>query len=165
MLLNFLTLAMKVVRRIVELVVIALFLVMMAAVTAQIFGRYIFGFPIAQAVEISTIAQIWMVLLAAGIAARLGIHVGVDIVVAQLPRRVVAVINVLVVVASLWFLWLVLAGSLDLIAIGALQTTPGMQVKMSWVYAAMPVGVIYLALEFVVAMLAKSAKNEKVYVE
>lgn len=165
MLMSNLSVALKIIRRTAEFGVIALFLVMMISVTAQIFGRYIFKFPIAEAVEIATIAQIWMVLLAAGIAARLGIHVGVDIVVARLPKRAIVVINVFVVIASIWFLWLVFVGSLDLIEIGEMQTTPGLQVKMSWIYSALPIGVIYLALEFVIATLRKAGRSEKVYVE
>ena len=121
---NILHMGLKGLRRVIELVIILLFIYMTIAVIVQVIGRYVFNFSIASAVETATFAQIWMVLLAAGTAMRWGLHVSVDILVTQLPSKVVRIINIPITLACLWFLWIVFDGSFRLLEVGAIQSSP-----------------------------------------
>lgn len=148
------------VRAVVAGAVIVLFLYMAVAVLAQVIGRYVFNFSIDWAVESATFAQIWMVLLGAGYAMRHGLHVSVDILVAKLPRMLVRVLNAVITVLCLWFIWVVFDGSFRLIQVGALQTSPALQIPMSYPYLAIPVAMAYLALEFSIVMWLKTFGRE-----
>jgi TRAP-type C4-dicarboxylate transport system permease small subunit len=148
-------------RRAVDFVVIALFVYMTLAVGAQVIGRYVFGFSIAEAVETATFAQIWLVLLAAGAAMRRGLHVSVDIIVAQLPKRIVRLINIPITLLCLWFLWVVFYGSFDLLELGKFQSSPVLQIPMFFPYLVLPIGAVYLALEFTLVMWSKCLSGDE----
>jgi TRAP-type C4-dicarboxylate transport system permease small subunit len=136
--------------------IILLFAYMAVAVLAQVLGRYLFNFSIDWAVESATFAQIWMVLLGAGYAMRKGLHVSVDVVVAKLPAALVRLLNAVISLLCLWFLWVVFEGSLRLIEIGSLQTSSALQIPMRYPYMAIPVATAYLALELVLVLWARS---------
>lgn len=142
-------------RKIVAVAIVLLFSYMIVAVSAQVVARFVFSFNIAWATESSTMAQIWLVLIGAGYALHKGLHVGVDIVANLLPLPVRRILNAIVTVLALWFLWIVFDGSFRLLTIGALQTSPALQIPMYYPYLVVPIGTAYLALELLVAQLPK----------
>jgi TRAP-type C4-dicarboxylate transport system permease small subunit len=129
----------------------ALMVYMVVAVAAQVLSRYILSFPIAWASETATMAQIWMVLLGAGIAMRHDKHVGIDLLLNYLPPQVARLLTLLVLVLGLWFLWVVFQGSFRLLRVGAMQRMPALQLPMSWAYLVLPISAAYFALEFAIA--------------
>jgi len=145
----------KSIRAVVAAMVVVFFSYMTIAVLAQVFGRYIFNYSIAGASETATFAQIWMVFLAAGLAMREKLHVGVDILYAVLPRLLQRVVAVLILVAGVWFLWLAFTGSWRLIQVGMMQTSPALQMPMWLAYLSLPVGISYFALEFCISYIRK----------
>lgn len=148
-------------RRIVALAVILIFVYMIGAVVAQVIGRYVFNFAVAGAEETATMAQIWMVLLAAGLAMRKGLHVGVDVMVQHLPVPLLRVINLVVSALALWFLWVLFEGSFQLLKIGSFQRSPALQIPMFYAYLVLPIGAAYFALEFVATMLPRIIGDPK----
>ncbi|MEI4487350.1 TRAP transporter small permease [Frigidibacter sp. MR17.14] len=143
------------VRRVVSAVVILLFAVMMAAVLVQVAGRYVFGYSIAQAAEIATYGQIWLVLLGAGVAVARGQHVAIDMVPAALPKPLarVALIAIALVVAA--FLAVLGWGTLPLIKMGAFQTSPALRIPMRDIYLCLPVGAAYMVLELLLSVIRR----------
>lgn len=146
------TFMLKGLRLFVAVFTCALMAYMVLAVGAQVVSRYVFSFSIAWASETATVAQIWMVLLGAGLAMRQGVHVGVDLLLRYLPRPVVFALNLLVLVLGVWFLLVVVYGSFRLLKIGSIQRMPVLQIEMFWAYLAVPFGAAYFAFEFAVAM-------------
>jgi TRAP-type C4-dicarboxylate transport system permease small subunit len=140
------------VRRIVAALVLAFFAYMLLAVLVQVLGRYLV-FPIAWAAETATLAQIWMVLLAAGLAMRDRLHVSVDALVRLLPQALQRFCALLVAVAGLWFLSLALRGSLDLLLAAWIQQTPVLGLPMWLVYLSLPLGLVYFALELLMTFV------------
>ncbi|ANB33417.1 TRAP-type C4-dicarboxylate transport system permease small subunit [Rhodovulum sulfidophilum] len=147
--------ALLMLRRLVSAVVILLFSVMMAAVLIQIAGRYIFNYSIAQASEIATFCQIWLVLLGAGVAMARGQHVAIDMVPARfsLPWARAALIFIALVSAA--FLAVLAWGSQPLLRMGAFQTSPSLQMPMAWMYLCLPVGAAYIALELLLSVILR----------
>ena len=142
---------MKGLRLFVTVITCALLAYMVVAVGAQVVSRYVFSFSIAWASETATVAQIWMVILGAGLAMRQGMHVGVDLLLRYLPRPVVLVLNLLILVAGIWFFMVVIYGSSRLLKVGSIQRMPTLQIEMFWAYLAIPFGAGYFALEFALA--------------
>ncbi len=134
--------------------VIACFAYMTVAVLAQVLGRWVFNFSISWTEETARYAQIWVVLMGAGIAMRRGLHVAVDALAALLPLNLGRALSVLIVIGSLWFLGIVIYGSLPLIELGwKFETSPVLQLPMWVIYLSLPLGAVYFAIEVVMKVV------------
>ncbi len=137
-------------------VVIVCFAGMTLAVLAQVCGRYVFNYSISWSEEIARFAQIWVVLMGAGITMRRGLHVAVDALPALLPLAAARALSVVVAAGGIWFLGVVAYGSLALIELGWMfERSPALQVPMWIVYLCLPVGAGYFALEIVLAVIER----------
>ena len=144
-----------VLRRAVSAIVVVLFSVMLIAVLAQVAGRYFFNFSIAQAAEIATFCQIWLVLLGAGVALARGQHVAIDVLPSQLPLPLARLALIAIAAVSAAFLAVLAYGALPLIKLGQFQTSPALQMPMKYMYACLPVGAIYMMLELVLSVVQR----------
>ena len=142
-------------RILVTWLVIGFFGYMAIAVLAQVVGRYVFNYSIDWAAETATFAQIWMILLAAGLAMRQKLHVSVDALTNILPIPILRFFIIIVAVPCLWFLWQAIVGSLTLINVGQIQTSPVLRVPMWIPYLALPLGLGYFGLELVLSLVTK----------
>lgn len=146
-------------RRVVSGLVIVFFAYMLLAVLVQVVGRY-FAVSIDWAAETATLAQVWMVLLAAGIAMRENLHVRVDVLVNRLPEAVVRMLTLCVTVVCLWFLSLTIMGSLALVEVGRIAVSPVLRLPMWIAYLCLPLGLLYFAMELILALVGPSRKPE-----
>ncbi|SDJ16537.1 TRAP transporter small permease [Salipiger marinus] len=142
-------------RRVVSGVVILLFSVMMTAVLVQVAGRYVFNYSIAQAAEIATFSQIWLVLLGAGVAVARGQHVAIDMLPARLPLPMARVALVAIALVTVTFLAVLAWGSQPLLRMGEFQTSPALRIPMKWIYLCLPMGAAYMALELLLSVLQR----------
>ena len=140
-----------VLRRVVDAALILLLAAMLGIVLVQVVARYVFNHSVPGADEAATFAQIWMVLLGAGYAMRMRLHVSIELVVERLPPALARLLLVPVAGLCLWFLWVVFEGGLLLMQVGGMQTSPGLQLPMDLPYAMLPVGAAYFALEVALA--------------
>ena len=142
----------RLLRRLVTLLVVLFFSYMLIVILLQIAGRYVFGFSIDWTAETATFAQIWMILLASGLAMRDNLHVSVDALADLLPATWARGMTVVVAAACTWFLWQAVSGSIDLLAIGRLQNSPVLQMPMWIAYLSLPIGLLYFWLELCIAL-------------
>ncbi|MCE2492429.1 MAG: TRAP transporter small permease [Alphaproteobacteria bacterium] len=155
---SILTLASRVtsgLRVLVTWLVIGFFGYMAVMVLAQVIGRYLFNYSIDWAAETATFAQIWMIFLAAGLAMRQKLHVSVDALTNVLPVPILRFFTIIIAVPCLWFLWQAIVGSLTLINVGQIQTSPVLQIPMWIPYLSLPLGLGYFGLELVLSLVAK----------
>lgn len=143
------------IRKAVSLFVIVAFVYMALAVFVQVLGRYIFNYPIAAAVETATWAQIWVVLLGAGLAMHRGMLVSIDFLAAKLPLRLARILSVIITGACVWFVGLVAWASKALIEIGQFETSATLLMPMWIIYLGLPIGAAYFAIELVLSMIAR----------
>jgi len=142
-------------RLIMTWLIIGFFGYMAIAVLVQVVGRYVFNYSSDWAAETATFAQIWMILLAAGLAMRSNLHVSVDALTNILPVPILRLLTIVIAVPCLWFLWKAIVGSIVLIDIGHIQTSPVLQIPMWIPYLALPIGLIYFGLELVLSLVVK----------
>lgn len=128
------------------------FVVMVGSITLQVLGRYVLPFPIADAVEVSSFAQVWLVCLGAGLAVRHRALFTVDLFGGRLSPRLSAARRVAVALLGLVFIAALFKGSLRLIAFGQFQTAPTLGIEMWIIYMALPIGLAYFLFELVVAV-------------
>jgi TRAP-type C4-dicarboxylate transport system permease small subunit len=144
-----------VLRRCVTVLVIVFYTYMASAVVTQVFGRYVFNYSIGWASETATFAQIWMVLLAAGVAMHRNLHVGVDALARKFPLAIRRLLIFVTGVAAFWFLWQAISGSMAMIEIGQMQTSPAIGLPMWIPYLSLPIGLTYFGFEVMLALVAK----------
>jgi len=145
----------NIVRKITNYLVIIFFVYMVLAVFYQVLGRYIFSYKLGAAAETATFAQIWMILLASGIAMRKNMHVGVDILLRKLNIKFQKIIITISSLITIVFLSMVLKGSVQLIIVGAQSTSPALSVPMWIPYLSIPLGITYIMLELIILTLSK----------
>ena len=128
---------------------------MVLAVFYQVLGRYIFSYKLGAAAETATMAQIWMILLASGIAMRKNMHVGVDILLRKLNVKAQKIIVSVSTIVITIFLIMVLKGSVQLIIVGAQSTSPAISIPMWIPYLSIPIGIFYIMLELIILTFNK----------
>src|SRR6056300_178438 len=143
------------IRSLINWLLIIFFSYMVIAVFYRVLGRYIFHYKLGIAAETATYAQIWMVLLAAGIAMKKNMHVGVDILLRVLPKKFQKIIIILSFILVLSFLILALKGCFALILVGFESTSPALGIPMWIPYLSVPIGIIYITLELVFVTISK----------
>lgn len=143
------TLGLRAVRAAATTWVVLCFIVMTLSVWAEVGGRYIFNYSIAASSELATMAQIWMVLVGAGLAARHDLHARVDAMVNMLPRAVQRVMTVTGAVLGVVFLMSIVVGAMPILEQGMDQTTASLGIPMTVPYAGLVIGPIYFAIEVI----------------
>jgi TRAP-type C4-dicarboxylate transport system permease small subunit len=142
------------IRAVARVVVIVCFIYMTFAVLAQVFGRYVFNYSISWSEETARFAQIWVVLIGAGITMQRGLHVAVDSLATLLPLGAARALKIVVAAGCLWFLGVVAYASLPLVQLGwDFETSPVLQIPMWAVYMCLPLGTAYFALEIVLSVI------------
>ena len=120
----------------------------------QVGARYLFDRPPSWTEEFARYLQVWLVLLAAPVCLRRGMHLAVDLLTPRLPRlpRTVlrAAIHVLVGLFGLAFA----VQAVLLLKIAALQTSPALGISMVWPYLALPLSGLLVAVAAAARVIA-----------
>ena len=145
----------NIIRKTIRFLVIIFFIYMVLAVFYQVLGRYIFSYKLGAAAETATFAQIWMVLLASGIAMKKNMHVGVDILLRKLNLQTQKIIISISTIIIMIFLIMVLKGTVQLLVVGAQSTSPAISIPMWIPYLSVPIGVSYIMLELMILTFTK----------
>ena len=143
------------IRNVINYLVIILFIYMVLAVFYQVLGRYVFSYKLGAAAETATMAQIWMILLASGIAMKKNMHVGVDILLRKLNVKAQKIVVTASTIIIMTFLIMVLKGSVQLIIVGAQSTSPAISIPMWIPYLSVPIGIVYIMLELIILTFNK----------
>ncbi|MEG6615979.1 TRAP transporter small permease [Peptococcaceae bacterium 1198_IL3148] len=121
-----------------------LMLVMAVVITSQVISRYVFGSPFTWSEELGRYTFVWLSFLGMAIAVKQGSHIALDILVNKLTgvkRRTLMVINNLFVMV---FSLVLTYGGYNLVAVGARQSSPSLNLPMDLVYSVIPVSGILL---------------------
>lgn len=117
---------------------------------ANVVARYVFNLGLPWAEELVRYQIVWMVFLGASVAARQGIHIGVDILIKFSPPAIGRVVDLAVHAIAVVFCAFVVFYGAELIAQTRAfgQISPAMQVPMWLVQLAIPVGSALMGLRF-----------------
>lgn len=121
-----------------------------ALVFANVFLRYFFNYALSWGDEVITYSLLWLVFLGSALAARLGAHISMEVLLVLLPSRAQRynAVAVNVVCAGLSAVVGVLGWRLA-VAVGTMQQTGAASgVPMFWVYLAIPAGCLLMTLGF-----------------
>lgn len=107
--------------------------------------------------EVARYFMVWTVFIGAALGARHGVHVGIEAIVNLFPPKLTRAMYLVAGVISLAFCVLLsIYGYIVVQNIAATgQISPAMEIPMTWVYAAAPVGGILMAVHFMQAAIEK----------
>lgn len=143
--------------RVLDEIMLVLFLVMTCAIIWQVFARYALGAATAWAEEIALFLLAWVTMLGSALVIRGEGHIAVTLFVEMLPsglQRVVAFIRDALTIATMAGLALY---GYRLCLVGARQMAPGSEIPLSIPYMSIPVGAVLIALFLAVSREAPAA--------
>jgi TRAP-type C4-dicarboxylate transport system permease small subunit len=130
----------------VEIAVAVIFAAMCAVGLLQVFNRFVLNRSLSWSEEFQIFAHVWIVFLAIPIAYRRGAHLAVESFSGMLPPRARRVFDFFIELLWIWFAvalaWLAWRVS----EVAKLQSSPGLDLPMNYVYYSMVAGGAYLFL-------------------
>lgn len=133
----------------------ALFMIMLLLGTGDVIGRFVFNHPITGTLEFSTVLMAGIVLLGWAYTQNQGGHIRVDIILGRYPSRLKALVDVLGLGLSL-LLFMAIAWASAQIAIKFTLEERMFQtidLPIGYAYFMVPLGSIFICLEFVIQMI------------
>lgn len=144
--------------------VAAIFLAMCLVGLLQVFNRFFLNRSLSWSEEFQIYCHVWIVFLGIPIAYRRGAHQAVESIKHLFPAKVEKAFDFLIELIWLWFAvalaWLAWRVS----EVARLQSSPGLDLPMNWVYYSMVVGGAYLLLVVLRRLILKEkpAAHEEV---
>jgi len=145
----------KILDRSLELLLMVVVVVLVLDVLWQVFTRFILKNPSTWTEELAVFMLIWVSLLGAAVALGRGAHLGIDYFVGKLPARIRVFTEVFVflVVALFSFLVMILGGvELVVDTLRLEQISPAINVKVGYVYLAVPISGFFLVLYSIIGL-------------
>ena len=96
--------------------------------------RYVFNSGITWSGELSQIMFVWLVFLGAILAYKDNSHLGVDVVVKRLPKKISFVVYIIGELIFIWILYLLLKGSIKMTAVSMQTLSPATHLPMGYIY-------------------------------
>ena len=122
------------------------FAVMAVVLTLQIFMRYVVNMPLIWSEELARYLFVWATFIGAGYGVRNKIHISMELFYRLLPRKLKLAVNLLTnTLAILVFAYLIPYG-IDTVKTQWYIESSAMQIPMSWVFAAVPIGCFIVCL-------------------
>jgi len=142
-----------------RLVIVLCVTVIIGAVFLQVFARRFIAVPLVWSEEIARYAFIWMVLLAASLGVKKRTHFLVSFIAEKFPpslKRVAdLVIYLLMMIVVIFFIF----QGIDYALMGAETISPHMNIRMIWIYSAIPVAA-FIMMIYLVFNLKKLVKGK-----
>ncbi len=119
----------------------------------QVVTRFVFGAPSTWSEVITRSAMIWSVFLGVAVAFRHGAMISVDVIQNALPRRAGLTLFLAANAASLIFFAILLWQGWLMTLRVVPQRLAALEMSIAWVYAALPVGSVFILIAILAAMV------------
>lgn len=126
---------------------------MLAVVLLQVLFRYVIQTSLSWSEELARYAFVWAIFLGASAATRRGQHIVMGAVVSLLPPRLQRGLAVLGALVFAGFAALLVGLGVILMHAARFQISTALQIPISWVYAALPVGAALCLLHLLAGLL------------
>lgn len=134
--------------------------IMVCAVSLQIITRYVFFYSLPWTEELSRYMFAWLIFLGASIGVGEGIEIRIDFVESILKRNSRKALNIFQDLVSFGVSVVFFISSLQIIKLGAYQLSPALQIKMSYVYICIPIGMILVGYELISRIVSRIKNND-----
>lgn len=151
------------IERIVGGFIASLLLGMSILLFLNVIGRYFFGFSLPWSEELTNYSIIWITFLGSGICVRKKIHVSVDLLFQYISGIPMKVIYMLILIGSLSFVLFMGITGVKLVSgvYSSGQLSTALRIPMYIPYLALPLGGLFMALEFAELIFQELKQGEK----
>ena len=132
---------------------------MVVLIAMQVCFRYVLNEPLAWTEEVARHLMIWSALLGAAVAYRRKGHLGMDILVMQLPQRWHQRVEVILQVLSIGFFGILVVHGIPLVERTMRQLSSAIRIPMGYIYASIPVGSALILL-FAIEKLIRAREDQ-----
>ncbi|MFS0806425.1 TRAP transporter small permease [Shouchella sp. 1P01AA] len=134
-----------------EVLLVIILSIMVLAISLQIFMRFVLGTSLGWSEELARYCFIYLVFIGISYGVKEERHIKIDAILSFLNEKRQLVFNLIVYGLFLLFaLFIVIYGgamSLEIIQLG--QVTPGLGMKMGYVYVAAPIGMLMTSIRII----------------
>ncbi len=129
---------------------------------AGVIARYVFNAPLVWTDEVAGIIFLWMSMLGSVVALRRGEHMRMTAFVSKSSPETRAFLDVVAIAAALAFLVMVVYPAFEYASQEAIVMTPALAISSAWRAAALPAGILLMALAAVVRLLRTNSVTRSV---
>ena len=139
--------AVQVLRKVIDTIVVLLFIVVVAVVSAQVFSRFVIHLSIRWADEISRYSFVWLVYIGGAITIREGRNVAFDLILDSRKGKAWKTMFTIVNIMSIVYLSLLTYFGIRVCGAEAGEVSPIMRYPMWVVSLAIPIGGVLMTIE------------------
>jgi C4-dicarboxylate transporter, DctQ subunit len=112
----------------------------------EVVARYVFHASVGTGGEVAVFSIIWAAMIGAAVAARSGVHIGVDVLVKKLPPVLAKAMVLLTLLVSAGFTLIVAVLGVELVtlSLGSGQVTAELLIPRWMLYCSVPIGMILM---------------------
>lgn len=149
-------------RKMLNVIIIIIFLVMFSIVTINVLARYLFNSPIPWAGELSRYSFIAIIYLGAILALKDKAHIGLDLIIEYFPEKVRKGIDIVSKILVLIFLVIFTYVGIRMVVNNVNTKSSAMLIPMAIPYAVLPIGGIGMLFELIIDFLGIENKCKEV---
>ncbi len=120
--------------------------VMVVVIALQVWYRFILNNPLDWSEELGRYLFVWISFLGAAAGVRYQVHLGIDALEKIIGRDAFRYVLVLINIVIQIFLLFIIYWGFTLLTVVRFQTSPSMLIPMTYPYAAVPVGAIFMLI-------------------
>lgn len=126
---------------------------MLVLIFAQVIFRYVFHNSLAFSEELARFLFVWTVFLGIPVVQRMGGHMTVGVITERISGMPLKVLRTIADVLTVIFMFIILKNGILMIERTSFQTSAAMQIPMSYVYYALPIGSVAMILNMIEELL------------
>ncbi len=144
---------------------VAMLIVMSIVVFIQVIFRFILKASLPWSEELCRYLLVWVSFLGGAYGVKTGAHLGIEAVTLLMPKKVRKVVEVIVLLIGIVLCAIILKLGVDIVStqFRRMQYSPAMRIPMAYAYMALPVGMAFFILRYVLKLIEtiKSWKKEE----
>jgi len=124
---------------------------MMVWVFFQVITRYVFSYTPSFGEELARYLFVWVVFLSLPVVAKKGGHMAIEMVTVRLKGMPLKAVRILADIFTIAFLLIMVYQGVNMVMRASFQTSPALQISMSWVYCVIPFGCFIMLLNVLIS--------------
>lgn len=126
---------------------------MMVWVFVQVIGRYVFNYTPSYGEELARYMFVWIVFLSLPVVAKKGGHMAIEMVTIRLKGSALKTVRLCADVFTVAFLLIMVVEGVNMVRLSSFQTSPALEISMSWIYCAIPLGCLIMLLNVLASLI------------
>lgn len=134
---------------------VAMLIVMSIVVFIQVICRFILKSSLPWSEELCRYLLVWVSFMGGAYGVKTGAHLGVEAVTLIMPKKMRKVVEILMLIVGIVLCCVILKYGIDIVKtqFKRIQYSPAMHVPMGYAYLAIPVGMVFFILRYVLKLI------------